>query len=174
MKKLLLVPALCLPLALAACDIPNPPTAIRETRAAESNQQRLMETLPPPQLDWSAERSNLIERLARLNRQNFNGYIYLVSYGKIMAYYPVRGKVSSLNSYLTSTSQIVDDPHGSYDAGGQTLEAPDLDGTYGENDRGVFFFTTNGAYVEWKGEYLWSDQPLQMTQQPELVVNLTK
>jgi hypothetical protein len=48
------------------------------------------------------------------------------------------------------------------------VEAPDLDGTYGENVDGIFFFTTEGAYVEWKGEYLMSDQPLKLTTQPEL------
>ena len=35
--------------------------------------------------------------------------------------------------------------------------------------RTMFFFTTEGAYVEWNGQYVWSDQPLKITQQPELV-----
>jgi hypothetical protein len=33
----------------------------------------------------------------------------------------------------------------------------------------VFFFTTDGVYVEWKGEYLYVDEPLKFTTQPELV-----
>lgn len=32
-----------------------------------------------------------------------------------------------------------------------------------------YIFTTEGAYVEWKGDYMMSDQPLKLTTQPELV-----
>lgn len=49
------------------------------------------------------------------------------------------------------------------------VEAPDIDGTYGENVSGIFFFTTDGAYVEWNGEYMMSDQPLQLTDKPALI-----
>ena len=37
------------------------------------------------------------------------------------------------------------------------------------NTDGIFFFTTEGAYVEWKGDYMMSDQPLKLTTTPELV-----
>lgn len=36
----------------------------------------------------------------------------------------------------------------------------DVDGSYGENDNGIFFFTTDGKYVEWTGTYLYSDIPM--------------
>lgn len=35
----------------------------------------------------------------------------------------------------------------------------DVDGTYGENDNGIFFFTPDGKCIEWSGEYLYSDIP---------------
>ncbi len=41
-----------------------------------------------------------------------------------------------------------------------TLEAPDLDGSFGKNADGVFFFTKAGQYVEWSGAYLYSNQRL--------------
>ena len=49
------------------------------------------------------------------------------------------------------------------------VSTPDIDGAYGENADGIFFFTTEGAYVEWKGDYMVSDQPLKLTTQPELL-----
>ena len=33
------------------------------------------------------------------------------------------------------------------------------DGSYGENDNGIFFFTTDGKYIEWTGTYIYSDIP---------------
>ena len=35
----------------------------------------------------------------------------------------------------------------------------DIDGSYGENDTGIFFFTSDGKYIEWNGSYLYSDIP---------------
>lgn len=67
--------------------------------------------------------------------------------------------------------QIIDDPFGSYSSGvgGQVVESPDLDGSYGTNGDAIFFFASSGAYVEWSGEYFVSDFPLRLTTPPELV-----
>ena len=32
----------------------------------------------------------------------------------------------------------------------------------GENDSGIFFFTTDGNYYEWTGTYLYTDVPVQV------------
>lgn len=39
----------------------------------------------------------------------------------------------------------------------------DVDGSYGENDNGIFFFTPDGKYIEWTGEYLYSDLPFEVS-----------
>ena len=39
---------------------------------------------------------------------------------------------------------------------------PDVDGSYGENDTGIFFFTPDGKYIEWTGTYLYSDIPFEV------------
>lgn len=142
-----------------------------EMEQTEVNQQRLVKAVPPPTLKTSLERKNLVRRLERINQENTISYIYLVSYGKVMAYYTVDGKVSSLNSLLTTPEQYVGTwAHGEYNV--VTLPSPDFDGSYGKNADRIFFFTTSGAYVEWAGEYLWCDQPLRLTTPPELVVQI--
>ena len=143
-----------------------------EMEQTEVNQERLVKAVPPPVLTDSLERHNLRNRLERLNKADAIGYVYLLSQdGKIVAYYTVRGKVSSLDSYLTTTTQVVKVPL----AGGYQLHdlpSPDFDGSYGKNPEGIFFFTTEGAYVEWTGHYLYSDQPLKLTQPPVLVMSV--
>ena len=145
-----------------------------EMEQTEENQQRLAKAVPPPKLQTSLERKNLVRRLERQNKEDQISYVYLVSYGKVMAFYTISGKVSSLNSYLTTPQQIVSMHSGK---GGKTYEyvvipSPDFDGSYGKNDDGIFFFTTEGVYVEWKGEYLWSDQPLKLSTPPELIYQM--
>lgn len=160
----------------AGCDLepPDPSSARVEMAQNESNQQRMIKAVPTPSLQTSLERKNLARRLEQVNKESMSSFIYLISYGRVMAFYAVSGKVSSLNSYMTAMERV--EEFGSFMSNyGPTylpLEAPDQDGTYGHNVEGIFFFTADGAYVEWNGEYIWSNQPLSISQPPELVRQL--
>lgn len=156
---------------LAGCEETKPTTTTINAQKVEANQQRLMKVIPAPTLETSLERQNLAERLKRINQQNMSGYVYLLSYGRVVASYAIRGKVTSLNAYLMAGEAPQRDPIGTMD-GRQSLmiEQPDYDGAYGENAAGIFFFTADSnAYVEWAGDYLFSDQPLKLNQEPMMV-----
>ena len=151
-----------------------------DTQKVEDTQKDLQQSTPIPTLSRSVERENIARRAETFDVQNKVSYIYLVSYGKVMANYTVDGKVSSLNSYLAPMEKLVNS-NGSpcslkntygYDGGADpcyTVSSPDIDGAYGENTDGIFFFTTDGVYVEWKGEYMMSDEALQLSTPPALV-----
>lgn len=143
----------------------EPTTEEKTSQIIEDNQQKLMEVQPIPTLDRSLERENLIQRAKLLNDENKVFYVYLISYGKVMAFYTAKTKVSSLNSYLNPQEKVID----SCNCNQITVDSADIDGSYGVNADGVFFFTTDGAYVEWKGEYMVSDYPLKLSTPPELV-----
>ena len=127
---------------------------------------RLQEQQPTPtDIDFSLERYNLIRRAYWVNGQREKaaavvwqvekplGYIILFTEsGSVVGRFVVDGKVSSLNSFLT--------PDSTYVESGRYL--PDVDGSYGENDCGIFFFTPDGKYVEWTGTYLYSDIPFEV------------
>jgi len=134
-----------------------------------NNQQNLLKNQPIPKVDKSLERENLIERTKLLNDESKVFYVYLISYGKVMAFYTAKTKVSSLNSYLNPQEKIVSMYMGDGYRYTGTIDSPDIDGSYGKNADAVFFFTTDGAYVEWKGEYMASDYPLKLATTPELV-----
>jgi hypothetical protein len=156
-------------------------TLLQEAYKSEMNQERMIKAVPIPEYKTSQERQLLVDRLNRLNVENKIGYVYLTSYGRVMAFYTVKGKVMSINSLLTNPQQIVTkratvrgangESISSGDYGQFAVDSPDLDGTYGPDgpSDGIFFFTTDGAYVEYKGEYLYSDKPLKITTAPELV-----
>lgn len=155
------------------CDSPT-----SEQDTIKQNQAHLIQAVPAPKLDTSLERINISKRLQLFSDKNKISYIYLVSYGRVMAFYTVKGKVSSGNKRLTNPQQIVDDcgqviDIGGYDqskcSGGSVVNSPELDGTYGNSSDYIFFWTTDGTYVQWNGEYMLADQPLQLTTQPELV-----
>jgi hypothetical protein len=173
---LLIIPAISLAGWWSSSNTPdtsNINTVAKEAAITEIQQRKHLNNTPPPVLENSVERANLIKRLTTFNKADKISYIYLTSFGKVMAFYTIKGKVSSVNSMLTTTEQLVDwrGRQCSETAGNTcyTVPSPDLDGSYGSNGDAIFFFTTEGAYVEWNGEYMLADQPLKMTTPPELV-----
>ena len=123
----------------------------------------------PTDINYSLERYNLIKRAYWVNGQREKamslpcaitrplGYIVLFSNsGAVIGRFIVDGKVSSLNSWLTPDYYYthITDHTGLYET-----EMPDVDGTYGTKTNGIFFFTTDGKYIEWTGDFLYSDIP---------------
>lgn len=133
---------------------------------------KLQDAQPTPtDINYSLERYNLIRRAYWVNgqREKANtlacsvekplGYIVLFTEsGAIVNSFVVDGKVSSLNSYLTPDSEYYELVYGGTSSYTNEWLA-DIDGSYGTNDNGIFFFTPDGKYIEWTGTYLYSDIP---------------
>ena len=109
----------------------------------------------PTDINYSLERYNLIRRTYWVNgqRERANtlvcevekplGYIALfLENGACAGKFIVDGKITSLNSYLTPDSEYYELIYGgTYSKENKWL--PDVDGSYGSNDNGIFFFTTD-------------------------------
>lgn len=155
----------------AGCGEPRPAKTQKSEQAATESQQEIhLKDTPIPKLLTSQERKNLIKRLERFNTQSKVSYIYLVNYGKVMAFYTVKGKVSSVNSLLTTPDQIVWDGVSGGPWASHVLASPDIDGSYGSNGQAIFFFTTDDTYVEWAGDYMLCDKPLKLSTPPTMVI----
>lgn len=173
MKKVLLCGALVFSvMCLTGCD-EQIMSSQTDTQNTIDVGNKLADNQPTPtDIDYSLERYNLIKRAYWVNgmRDKANslaspiadmplGYIVLFTEsGDVIGQFTVDGKVTSLNSYLTPDSEYYELVYGgSYSKANNWM--PDVDGSYGENDQGIFFFTTDGKYIEWTGTYLYSDIP---------------
>lgn len=145
-----------------------------EMRRSETIQKQLTESQPQPQMDYSLERQNIIERTNRWNDKNKISYIYLMSdFGSVVSYFPIKGKVSSVNSALSSPEQVVNDPNTYSDSRGSlVLSSPQEDGSYGTNGDAVYFFLTDGTYMEWNGKYFLSDQSVKLSIEPVMTYDV--
>lgn len=175
MKKMIVIlTSVLLLFSLAACD---PNGRQQDIYTTMENASSIQENQPTPtDLEYSLERYNLIRRAYWVNGQREKalslpceierplGYIVLFTEGGgVVGRFVVDGKVSSLNSYLTPDSEY-------YENGGSWNEwLADVDGSYGENDQGIFFFTPDGKYIEWTGIYLYSDIPFEIST-PTIVI----
>lgn len=170
--------ALFLALLVILCGCGGDYAAAYSTATDMENTQEVADRLAasqqtPTDIDYSLERYNLIRRAYWVNgqREKANtlpcgvekplGYIVLFTEGGgVVGRFVVDGKVSSLNSYLTPDSEYYEYSGGEYSKKNEWLA--DVDGTYGENDNGIFFFTPDGKYIEWTGIYLYSDIPFEV------------
>lgn len=150
---------------LTACSETTPANSAQgegqaQTEAAFDQQSKAV-PYPVAELKDSAERKNIRERLLRTNKSSFTGYVYLLNFGKVFGYYTIKGKISSTQSQMTTDNLVIDGCPGGSDGRCPTVvNAPGDDGSYGANEEGIFFFTTEGAFVTTSLDYLWSDQPL--------------
>lgn len=154
----------------AGCDVDTNGT-VQDRKNTEKAAEKLQSNQPTPtDINYSLERYNLIRRAYWVNgqREKANalpceiqkplGYIVLFTEsGSIVGSFIVDGKVSSLNSFLTPDSEYY-----AYDSS-QNDWLADVDGSYGENDNGIFFFDVRGNYIEWTGTYLYTDIPMEIS-----------
>lgn len=201
-RKIIAIVAIILAMSITACTASaffwntddSGSKADKENTIKVAN--KLQENQPTPtDIDYSLERYNLIRRTYWVNgqREKANslvcevekplGYIVLITEsGAVIGSFVVDGKVSSLNSFLTPDSEYYEKHTGYrtlYTATSVSADdysnkwLADVDGSYGENDNGIFFFTPAGKYIEWTGTYLYSDIPFEVSD-PVLKVGKSK
>lgn len=176
MKRIVTAVAVVLALmfSLSACYGEGKPSETRQKTQEQSEQafQQQMDAVPFPADDLrdSLERRNLRERLLRQNDPDRIGYVYFVSFGKFLGYWTIKGKVSSTQSQMNPADDLtgdLSDCSGCFES--QVLESAGDDGSFGEAERGVFFFTTEGAMIQLPEDaYVYSDQPIMLGNLPEL------
>ena len=173
MKKIiaLILMMVLFTMTLTACDCEISGTKQDIAATMDVANELVSSQATPTDINFSLERYNLMRRAYWVNgqREKANsiicevpkpfGYIVLFAGNAPVSRFIVDGKVSSLNSFLTPNAY--DEYVGN--GGVKTIEISDVDGSYGENDNGIFFFTVDGNYVEWTGEYLYSDIPIEIS-----------
>lgn len=153
MKKIIAALAVAaLALGLSACSSSDAQSTGQALTEEAFAQQQAAVPYPASELRSSLERTNLKNRLLRTNKPDAIGYVYLMNFGQIVGYYTIKGKVSSTQSQMT-TSDL-------YIGNGAVVAAPGDDGSYGLNESGIFFFTTEGQMVTTSLDYIWSDNPI--------------
>lgn len=184
MRKLFIgLAVVCLMVGLVGCSQGDTSSTATDSKNTREVGDKLAKNQPTPtDIEYSLERYNLIKRAYWVNgmRDKANslaspiadmplGYVVLFTEsGDVVGQFTIDGKVTSLNSYLTPDSEYYEkdtdfksmngeNTTNVYDYSNKWL--PDIDGSYGENDNGIFFFTTDGKYVEWTGTYIYSDIP---------------
>jgi len=150
-----------LTLVLTGCKSSSQPSSQQQGQQQTEQafqQQAAAVPYPADQLRDSLERRNIRAKLLQENKPDAIGYVYLQSFGKALGYFVIKGKVSSNNSQMTTSTLV--ERHGDAGGGNLAYDAPGDDGSYGPNEPGIFFFTTEGTMIKTNLDYAYSTQPI--------------
>lgn len=159
-RKVVVIAVLCMMLGILLSGCMD---ASSQQNVTQRNvQNTLIGNQPTPtDIEFSLERYNLTRRAYWVNGMREEaknvecpvekplGYVVLFTQNYIYGQYTVDGKVSSLNSFLSADTTSPNSTGANWLA--------DVDGSYGTNDNGIFFFSVDGQYHEWSGEYHYTD-----------------
>lgn len=169
MNKFVTLAAVAATFALAGCDIPATQPTAKDVQA-----QKAAEAANSIQYDENAEIDNIKRRLQLTSNPGQIGFILLLNeMGKPVMYTSVKGKITSGGKRLTAPQEMkcLDVAGGGCSV--QTVDAPSDEGTYGSSNPYVFFWTTEGQYIQWSGKYLYSDKPFRI-EDPTIVILSSK
>lgn len=160
-------------LAIAGCSGGQQNSQQVQQQTTEQYAQKLNNAEPYPigQMNDSAERANLRERLVRMNDPHKIGYVTeMTQNGQVIAHYTIKGKISSMGSQLSNTHNIL-----GLQSAPAVVDSMGDDGSYGPEEcaqYGIFFFDTAGGMHEWCSPYWnYSDVPEDPTSKPLLTAD---
>ncbi|UQN10414.1 hypothetical protein [Deinococcus sp. QL22] len=157
MKTSLLIT--CLLLGLTAC-APETPATVKQQQSSQAEAAANSLTFT-----GNAEIENIKKRLELTSKPGALGYIVLLNQsGQPVAYHAVKGKVTSSGKRLTRT----DERWSTSSSIGYRPAASD-EGTFGSSDPYIYFWDVSGRYVQWSGQYLYSDQPIRLRVEPLVI-----
>lgn len=113
----------------------------------------------------SLELANLKEKRSREDDPNAQRYLYIYSFGQPIGYYVTKGKVSSNGSQIAPEQDLIRPYNESSER--YVVDSAQDDGSFGDGDPGIFFFTADGTMVVTSLDYIQSDAPLPLNV-PEL------
>lgn len=166
MKILSVAALVVISIGLTGCT-DTAPKSTKVTEATKAN--RAAESI---KFTENAEIDNIKKRLELTSSSGLLGYATLLNgVGQPIAYYTVKGKITSSGKRLTKPFEWARHDCGSNDCT-DDVAAPSDEGTYGSSSPYVYFWTTSGQYIQWSGDYLYSDQPYRLRIEP-LVIDST-
>lgn len=152
---------------LTACD--QGPKAAAPVKVEQS--QKAAAAANSIRFDENAEIENIKHRIELTSSPGALGFILLMNEaGQPIMYTSVKGKITSSGKRLTRDQEIRTFSNGKGGVSPSVINAPSDEGTYGKSDEYIYFWTTEGQYMQWNGKYLYSNQPFRIRVEP-LVIN---
>jgi len=127
----------------------SPKSAELKEREALQNQSAKKDSL---------ELKNLAAKRDLENNPETLRYVYIMNFGQIVGYYTAKGKISSSASQIAPEQDLIKICENCSDR--LIMDSAKDDGSYGDGDPGIFFFTPDGTMIETSLDYIVSTNPV--------------
>lgn len=118
----------------------------------------------------NAEQQNIKKRLKLTTQPGLIGYVVLLNeMGTPVLYTTVKGKITSGSKRLTQPQMFKRGVGGGGYSADFVVDGPSDEGTWGRSSPYIYFWDTNDRYFQWSGEYLYSDQPIRLNEEPLVI-----
>lgn len=152
-----------------SCGAPSGPNPSYETkynqlsRNQEHNANMSRQAYESLHITENAEVESIRDYIRSVTTPGSVGYVTLFTLGRPIAYYAIKGPVVDCARELTPILHA-----GGYN-NETALDAPNDEGTYGGNEHCHFFKTEDGVFIRWSGEFLYSSQPIRLSEKPLVI-----
>ena len=167
-RNLMLAAAGAMTLMAGSCDV-QPSTSTKQSESQKAAAAANSVSFAA----GNAEIENIKKRLQLTSDPALMGHIVLFNdMGQPILYTTVKGKVTSGSKRLTAPFQETRMSRaGVAEASSSDFtDAPSDEGTWGSSNPYIFFWTTSGQYIQWSGNYLYSDKPFRLSETPQVVL----
>jgi hypothetical protein len=167
MRKLFSTILVALALGVAACT-PQPGA---EAPAKKSQSQKAAEAANSIQFTENAEIDNIKKRLELTSQPGLLGFLAVINAaGAPVMYTCVKGKITSGGKRLTAPWKFTHGDKGEF-SGDFVTPSPSDEGTWGSSNPYVYWWTCNDQYIQTTGDYIYSDKPFRLTNQPLIAID---
>ena len=182
LKKIFLV--LFSTLILAGCTWDAPPVTPEGTASGnlisdkqKYNAEQAAKAYESINFTENGELHNLKSYITETMKPKLIGYIVLLTYGQPIARYTTKGPVTDCARELTPmqhpaaahvsiANPFQNSGTNQYETMTYNADSPNDEGTYGGAEKCHFFYTESGQLIRWTSDFLWSDQPIRLRQEP--------
>jgi len=152
----LLLSSIIFATALTGCDLEY------QYSNAENQARKAQQMNETVQYTKNNEAENILRRRKMFAKEGSIGFITLLNQaGQPIAYYSVDDKPTSSGKRLTRPYEKTFE--------GRIAPTPSDEGTWGSSSAYIYFWTTSGQYIQWSGDYLYSDQPYRLRINPLVI-----
>lgn len=150
----------------------SPAPAQEQVSVSES--QKAQEAANSLHFSENSEINNIKARLQLTADPGLLGYVALINkVGQVVLYTPVKGKITSGGKRLTAPEAWQVHNCGQYNCQG-LVQMPSDEGTFGSSNPYIYFWTTDGQYIQTSMDYVYSNSPLRLSEDPLVVVGAAK
>ena len=147
------------------------PTTAPKAQVKQTQSEKAKQVAETIRFTENAEIDNIKKRLELTSQPGLLGFVAVINMaGAPVMYTCVKGKITSGSKRLTRPWDVYYGDKGQF-YGDFITDSPSDEGTWGSSSPYMYWWTCGDQYIQTSQNYIYSDKPFRLTQQPLIAVD---